>query len=82
MGLFIPRINGAGAVAGLAASYVVNIVLIYTNVVPVKPHFLLYSVAGLLACVIVGYVVSLFTGKPTMEQLDGLTMKYMPKEVD
>lgn len=82
MGLFIPRINGAGAVAGLAASYVVNIVLIYTNIVPVKPHFLLYSVAGLLACVIVGYVVSLFTGKPTMEQLDGLTMKYMPKEVD
>ena len=82
MGLFIPRINGAGAVAGLAASYVVNIVLIYTNVVPVKPHFLLYSVAGLLACVIVGYVVSLFTDKPTMEQLDGLTMKYMPKEID
>ena len=82
MGLFIPRINGAGAVAGLAASYIVNIVLIYTNVVPVKPHFLLYSVAGLLACVVVGYVVSLFTGKPTMEQLDGLTMKYMPKEVD
>lgn len=82
MGLFIPRINGAGAVAGLAASYIVNIVLIYTNIVPVKPHFLLYSVAGLLACVVVGYVVSLFTGKPTMEQLDGLTMKYMPKEVD
>ncbi|MBR0237986.1 MAG: sodium/solute symporter [Thermoguttaceae bacterium] len=82
MGLFIPRINGAGAVAGLAASYVVNIVLIYTNIVPVKPHFLLYSVAGLLACVVVGYIVSLFTGKPTMEQLDGLTMKYMPKEVD
>ena len=82
MGLFIPRINGAGAVAGLAASYVVNIVLIYTNIIPVKPHFLLYSVAGLLACVVVGYVVSLFTGKPTMEQLDGLTMKYMPKEVD
>lgn len=82
MGLFIPRINGAGAVAGLAASYIVNIVLIYTNVVPVKPHFLLYSVAGLLACVVVGYVVSLFTGRPTMDQLDGLTWKYVPEEVD
>ncbi|MDO4571528.1 MAG: sodium/solute symporter, partial [Planctomycetia bacterium] len=73
MGIFIPRINGIGAVAGLAASYVVNIILIYSQFIPHKPHFLLYSVAGLLACVVVGYVVSLFTGRPEPRQLDGLT---------
>lgn len=76
MGIFLPRINGVGAVAGLAASYVVNIVLIYSPVIVHKPHFLLYSVAGLAACVAVGYIVSLFTGKPKPEQIEGLTIKY------
>ncbi len=76
MGIFIPRINGIGAVAGLSASYIVNIILIYSQLIPCKPHFLLYAVAGLMACIVVGYIVSLFTGSPRADQIQGLTLQY------
>lgn len=73
MGIFIPRINGVGAVAGLVASYAVNLYLIYGDITH-RPHLLIYAAAGLISCVIVGYIVSLFTGKPPESKTFGLTL--------
>ncbi len=76
MGIFMSRINGIGAIAGLAASYIVNIIFKFTDIVPHKPHLLLYSAIGLVACVVVGYIVSILTYKPTAKHVEGLTLKY------
>jgi Na+/proline symporter len=60
MGIFMKRVNGAGAVAGLAANYAVCFTLdqiTWTG----KPHLLLYGFLGMLACLIVAPVVSALT---------------------
>ena len=60
MGIFMKRVNGAGAVAGLAANYAVCFTLdqiIWAG----KPHLLLYGFLGMLACLIVAPVVSALT---------------------
>lgn len=90
LGIFMPRVNGKGAIAGLFASYAANLFLLYVDkineVVPMpqmiltlKPHLLLYSAVGLIACIVVGYLVSLLTAKPHQNQVEGLTLKHMIK---
>jgi cyclically-permuted mutarotase family protein len=58
MGIFMPRINGAGAIAGLVANYVVCIGLDQLNV-PWKPHLLLFGAIGWITCLAVAWVTSL-----------------------
>ena len=57
MGLFMPRVNGVGAVCGLVANYAVTFGL---DLVPWsgKPHLLLYGGLGMMVCMIVGMIVS------------------------
>lgn len=79
MGIFMSRINGIGAIAGLIASYVANIIFKFTDLVPHKPHLLLYGVIGLVACIVVAYIVSMLTGKPPQHKIQNLTLRYPPK---
>lgn len=57
MGLFMPRVNGFGAVCGLVANYVVTFGL---DLAPWsgKPHLLLYGFCGMVVCLIVASVAS------------------------
>jgi Na+/proline symporter len=58
MGIFMARINGVGAIAGLIANYVVCIGLDQLNVTW-KPHLLLFGVIGWITCLAVAWVTSL-----------------------
>ena len=60
MGIFLKRINAAGAIAGLAANYVVCFALDACRFEG-KPHLLLYGAIGMSACLVVAPVVSFFT---------------------
>jgi Na+/proline symporter len=60
LGFLCKRANSAGAIAGLVASMLVQVVIINTQAV----NLLLYSTVGFITCFIVGYLVSLFTGGP------------------
>ena len=60
MGIFLKRINAAGAIAGLAANYVVCFALDACSFEG-KPHLLLYGAIGMAACLVVAPVVSFFT---------------------
>ena len=60
MGIFLKRINAAGAIAGLAANYVVCFALDAFRFEG-KPHLLLYGAIGMAACLVVAPVVSFFT---------------------
>ncbi len=61
LGIFSKRTNGAGAVAGLVLSALLQYAIKeYTDV-----HLLLYSFTGMIAAVITGYLVSSFTGSNT-----------------
>lgn len=57
MGLFMPRVNGRGAMCGLVANYGVTFGL---NALPFagKPHLLLYGLIGLLVCLVVAPLAS------------------------
>ena len=57
MGRFMPRVNGFGAICGLAANYVVTFGL---DALPWsgKPHLLLYGLFGMLTCIIVALAAS------------------------
>lgn len=57
MGLFMPRVNGFGAVCGLVANYVVTFGLDLI-LWPGKPHLLLYGLCGMIVCLAVAMVVS------------------------
>ena len=57
MGIFMKRVNGFGAVCGLAANYAVTFGLDLLHW-PGKPHLLLYGFFGMIACLIVAVVVS------------------------
>lgn len=66
LGIFSKRTNGSGALAGLVVSAVVQyFVKEYTSI-----HFLLYALTGMCAAVVVGYVLSLFTGSNTPSASD------------
>jgi SSS family transporter len=60
MGIFLKRINAAGAIAGLAANYVVCFALDVCSFEG-KPHLLLYGAIGMAACLVVAPVVSFLT---------------------
>lgn len=63
LGICTRKANGTGAVTGLVVSGLVQLVVKeYTFV-----HFLLYTVTGMLACFVVGYITSLFTGGSTKD---------------
>ncbi len=57
MGIFMRRINGKGAIAGLVANYIVCIGLDQCHL-PWKPHILLYGALGIVACLVVASLVS------------------------
>jgi len=59
MGIFMRRVNGKGAIIGLVANYVVCIGLDQWEV-PWKPHLLLFGAIGLITCLVVASVASLF----------------------
>ena len=59
MGIFIKRINAAGASAGLAANYIVCFTLDACRF-DGKPHLLLYGAIGMASCLVAAPVVSFF----------------------
>ena len=68
LGMFTRSANATGALTGAATSIgVLYYVTFYSNM-----HFYLYAVIGIGTAVVVGYVVSLVTGRPSND-LNGLT---------
>ena len=61
MGVFMKRVNGAGALAGLLANYAVTIGL-DRLAFPGKPHLLLYGTLGMVVSLIVAPIVSAAVG--------------------
>ena len=61
MGVFMKRVNGKGALAGLVANYVVTLGLDRCAWLG-KPHVLLYGFLGGIVCLAVGVLVSWLTG--------------------
>lgn len=59
MGIFLKRVNGPGAIAGLVANYVVCIGLDRLPI-PGKPHMVFFGTVGLVVCLIVALLVSPF----------------------
>lgn len=59
LGLLTKRANGAGAIAGIAGSVLVQIWISQGEHV----HLLLYAATGFISCFVIGYVTSLFTAK-------------------
>ena len=59
MGIFMKRVNGFGAVCGLAANYAVTFGL---DLLPWsgKPHMLLYGFFGMIVCIVVAMLASPF----------------------
>jgi cyclically-permuted mutarotase family protein len=62
MGVFMPRVNGTGAMIGLVANYAVCVGLDQCDL-PWKPHLLLFGAAGMAVCLAVASAASpLFPG--------------------
>ena len=59
MGIFMKRVNGFGATCGLIANYIVCFGLDRLSLEG-KPHLLLYGFLGMVACLIVAPIASLF----------------------
>ncbi len=79
MGVFMKRVNGKGAIAGLAANYAVCIALDQITFEG-KVHILLYGAIGMVVCLIVASVVSLVWREADESKLDGLCWAYFKKE--
>ena len=63
MGIFMKRVNAAGATAGLVVNYAVCFALDSASF-DGKPHLLLYGAIGMAACIVVASVVSMiYRGK-------------------
>ena len=60
MGVFMKRVNGVGATAGLVANYAVCFALDQMQFAG-KPHLLLFGFLGMIACLVVAPVVSALT---------------------
>ena len=69
LGIFTRRANAMGALTGAVASIVI---LAYVQQ-RTPTHFFLYGMVGVLSCVIVGYLASLFTRQDD-KPLEGLTL--------
>ena len=60
MGIFMKRVSGAAALAGLVANYAVCFALDQLSFAG-KPHLLLYGFLGMLACLVTALAVSAFS---------------------
>lgn len=70
LGIFTTRANGIGAIVGAFASVIIlSLVQSYTQI-----HFFLYAMIGIISCFVIGYGVSVLTGKESDRSLDGLTI--------
>lgn len=68
MGIFMPRVNGKGAISGLVGSTALLLYLRdYSDV-----SFMLYGLIGLISCMLIGYVVSILLPEER-SSLAGLT---------
>ena len=65
MGIFMKRVNGFGATCGLVANYAVCFTLDQVSFAG-KPHLLLFGFLGMVACLIVSPIASLFRRKGQM----------------
>ena len=67
MGVFMKRVNGVGATAGLVANYAVCFSLDQLQFAG-KPHLLLYGFLGMVACLVVAPVASRFGNHETHDK--------------
>lgn len=72
MGVFMKRVNGAGALAGLLANYAVTIGL-DRLALPGKPHLLLYGALGMAVSLVVAPLASAAFGRKGKEVEDDRT---------
>ena len=70
LGLVTRRANATGALCGLVGSIIVQTLVTQHQWV----NRLLYSTTGFIACFVIGYVVSLFTGGSDPKHTDNLTI--------
>ena len=68
IGIFMPRVSGAAAMIGLVVNYVISLGIGY--VFP-DLHFFTYGGIGLVACVVVSWIVSFIF--PNKQDTRGLT---------
>ena len=69
LGMLTRRTHALGALIGAAASVVITVLIkAYTPV-----HFMLYGVASILSCMLVGYLASILLPGKTVD-LQGLTV--------
>lgn len=67
MGVFMPRIGGRAAFAGLVANYIVCAVLRFAPW-PGKPHLLFYGACGIAACLAVAGTTSVFSKRKVSQK--------------
>ncbi len=79
MGVFMTRVSGKGAIAGLVANYVVSFALDQFSFAG-KPHILLYGALGMAAGLVVASLASVFTRAPGESNLKGLCWANFKKE--
>lgn len=75
VGILSKRVNGQGAVFGLLASALTQVLVKYYT--PLSIH--LYAFTGLVSAMLFAYLFSLFFQKPKSEKLDGLTIYSLRK---
>ena len=77
LGMFTRKTNGVGAVVGLVASAVVQLVVkAYTPI-----SFLLYTFTGIVSCIVIGYIVSLLVKQPPKD-LNRLTIHSIHRKTE
>lgn len=80
MGVFMKRVNGKGALAGLAANYAVCFALDRIQF-DEKPHMLLFGAIGMVVCLVVASVVSRVWPAQDDSKLNGYCWAYFKKEI-
>ena len=68
LGIFVKRVNGFGAIVGLVANYVVTFGLDICGFAH-GPHLLLYGFFGLVVCLVVAPIASLFAPKGKVREV-------------
>ena len=75
LGIFFKSANGRGALIGAVSS----VVILYWVQQHSDLHFFLYGGVGVLSCVGVGVVASLFVKDPARKDLTGLTISTLKR---
>lgn len=82
MGIFMPRVGGIPAVIGLLANYVVcyglDLIPAGSALATIKPHPFVYGGIGLVVCIIIAWVLSIFF--PNTRETKGLTHFSRPQK--